>query len=111
MKLKKLVIIVISALAILAMLYVAFVGYLTTNDYRNYVKYCSSYIDKIEESKSITGEYPKNLLSLEKPAFSFRYEKQMCRYYTNGDSYGFTTLCGLIGRAYYNSKNKIWICD
>ena len=110
-KIKKILIVLITSISILIIAYVAFVGHLVTNGYRDYVGFCSNYIDQIEEYKSKTGNYPDSLRVLEKPLLSFRYDVAYCRYYSSSASYGFTTLCGLIGRSYYNSIDKKWVCD
>jgi len=111
LKTKKLLLYFLITISVLVTGYLVFIGSLLTNGYRDYVGFCSEYIDQIATYKNETGGYPDSLKVLKKPRFSFRYETDYCRYYAQKDGFGFTTPCGLIGRAYYHSDNGKWVCD
>ncbi len=105
-KTRKIIISIFLVISILVACYVVPIGYLVTNGYRDYVGFCSEYIDQIDEYKSNSGKYPDELSFLDKPIFWFRYRNNSCSYYSSYDGYGFSTPCSLIGTAYYNSRDK-----
>lgn len=110
-KIKKVLIILVLSIGVLMFGYIVSVGYVATNGYRDYVGFCSEYIDQVEEYSAKTGKYPESLAQLEKPVLSFRYEYESCRYYSSEKGYGFTTHFGLMGNAFYSSVDKKWIFD
>jgi len=96
---------------ILTVTYFVFISYLLTNGYKDHVKFCSKYIEQIDQHKNLTGQYPKNLNKLAKPGFSFRYNPKVCGYYAQKDFYGFAVAEKLIGVAFYSSYTKSWNHD
>jgi len=110
-KTKKILMLLMSIIVVGVTSYIIFVGYLVSNGFKDYASFCSKYISQINEYKTKTGHYPSTLEELTKPAFSFRYDIEFCRYYTQTDFYGFTVPEGLIGQALYSSKTRKWTHD
>lgn len=110
-KTKKLLKISVIIILVLTTVYFIFIGYLITNGYKDYVKFCSKYIEQIDQHKNIAGKYPSNLDKLIKPSFSFRYNPKACGYYAQKDFYGFAVAEKLIGVAFYSSDTKSWNHD
>ena len=99
----------IALLLILA--YTVYISYLVTNGYKDYVKFCSKYIEQIDLYKKLTSQYPNNLDKLIKPRFSFIYNPKACGYYAQKDFYGFIVTENLIGVAFYSSDALSWNHD
>ena len=96
---------------ILTLAFFVFISYLLTNGYKDQVKFCSKYIEQVDQQKNLTGQYPKNLDKLIKPSFSFLYDPKACGYYAQKDFYGFMVTEKLIGVAFYSSDTKSWNHD
>jgi len=101
----------VSVLVILAVSYVLFVASFVTHGFRDYVQFCSFYIEKIDDYETQTGHFPDTLQQLKKPPFSWRYKASDCHYYSQTDFYGFSVKQGLIGQKFYYSDTNKWISD
>jgi len=110
-KTKKILFISVLAIVILAASYVTFVYAYITHGFRDYVQFCSFYIEQIDDHKKQTGLYPDTLQQLKKPPLSFRYEANDCHYYSRPDFYGFSVKFSLIGQKFYSSDTNKWISD
>jgi len=110
-KTKKTLFISVLVVVILAASYVTYIYYFVTNGFRDYVQFCSFYIEQIDDYKKRTGLYPESLQQLSKPQFSFRYEPDDCHYYSQPYFYGFTVKYGLIGQKFYYSDSNKWLSD
>jgi type II secretory pathway pseudopilin PulG len=110
-KIKKTLLILVSILVIVAASYVLFITSFVTHGFRDYVQFCSLYIEKIDDYKSQTGHYPDTLQKLTKPPFSWRYKASDCYYYSQPNFYGFAVKHGLIGQRFYYSDSNKWLSD
>lgn len=110
-KTKKIFIISTLTIVILAVCYVTFIYAFVTHGFRDYVQFCSFYIEQIDDHKKQTGLYPDTLQNLNKPSFSWRYKAADCHYYSQTDFYGFAVKHGLIGQKIYYSDTNKWISD
>jgi len=110
-KTKKTLFISVLVVVILAASYVTYISSFVTNGFRDYVHFCSFYIEQIDDYKNQTDRYPATLQELVKPLFSFRYEASDCHYYSQTDFYGFVVKHGLIGQKLYYSDSNKWLSD
>jgi len=110
-KTKKILLISASSIVILAAAYVLFVASFVTHGFRDYVQFCSLYIEQINNYKKQKGHFPDTLQELVKPPYSFRYDASDCHYYSQPDFYGFSVKHGLIGQMFYYSDSNKWLSD
>lgn len=103
--------IVFVLLMFVGLLYFLFIYYLVTNGFRDYQRFCSSYIPQIDAYKTHHGVYPQTILDFKKPAFSWRYDSTECGYVAASDSFSFAVSDGLFGVAFYLSTDKHWVYD
>jgi flagellar basal body-associated protein FliL len=110
-KTKKILFISILVVVVLATSYVTFIYAFVTHGFRDYVQFCSLYIEQIDDYKKQTGHYPDTLQQLSKPRLSFRYEASDCHYNSQTDIYDFSVKHSLIGQKFYYSDTNKWISD
>jgi len=108
---KKTLIIFCCAVLFLGLMYFLFIYYLVTNGFRNYQKFCSSYIPLIENYYLSHSAYPASISDFERPLFSWRYDANDCNYIADPDGFSFEVEDGLFGIAIYISKEKRWVYD
>lgn len=113
MKVKTKKVIIISSLLVLILVasYVTYIYSFVTNGFRDYVQFCSIYIEQINDYKKQNSRYPDTLQKLTKPPYSWRYKAADCHYYSQADFYGFSVKQGLIGQKFYYSDTDKWISD
>ena len=96
---------------VLGILYVVAVSYSITNGFRDYKKYCSKFIPKLEQYHKSNGVYPDSLEMFKTDALDFRYSKKECGYDNNTEYFSFYFSDGFIGVIGYDSKKKMWWFD
>lgn len=89
-----------------------YASYLLSGGFKNYKKYCTGHIEKIETYNKIYGSFPTSLSKLDEPRNLFgRYNLAGCGYNVKADGYSFYTQHGLLGVAIYESSIKVWVYD
>ena len=108
---KKIGIIMLSALFVAFFSLILFVSYIFTDGFKDYQKYCSSYIPSLRSYYSENGKYPDNINNFIEPKNVFkRYENTDCGYLVKDDEFMFYFSSGL-GVTMYFSKTDTWVDD
>ena len=95
----------------IVIIYFLLIGFVVSNGYRRYTKFCSEYIPLLEQYHSDNMSYPENLSHLIKPKYSPRYKIEECSYAKTEKGFSFFVPEGLMGAAIYDSRTKKWVYD
>lgn len=105
-------IVLIKAIIVLLVLILVYVSYAFAGGFRDYEKYCTGYIDQLDNYHELNGSYPALLSVLEEPVHPLRrYKSEQCGYSVGQQGYTFFTTHGFIGVAIYQSQTGEWVYD
>lgn len=110
-KLKKVMLAISAVLGSCIIMYALFITYLMTDGFKDYISYCSKYIDQINDYKIRVNSYPQLLDIFVKPDLSFRYDPEECGYEADVEGYYFSVPHGFTGTGFYSSVTNEWSYD